>query len=105
MARHLCPVITHPAFAAAEVRVRPTIPPVGVASPLDRTLPDGGVLGRAPELAVMDGQRPERAGHCTGFGLLRPRNGGDARPAGRSRRSAPVALAAVRPSPFGGDAA
>jgi len=35
--------------AASEVRVRPTIPSGRRDVPLDRTLPGGFVLGRAPE--------------------------------------------------------
>jgi hypothetical protein len=40
---------SHLKLVASEVRARPAFPPVGVASPFDRTLPTGFVLERAPE--------------------------------------------------------
>lgn len=78
----------HLSVVASEARARPTIPPVGVAIPLDRTLPDGFVLGRAPERRLRavggSGQRPKLGGSIVGR-----RNGSEPRPGKKARYSSP----------------
>jgi hypothetical protein len=56
--RHLTLASSRPlCLAASEVRARPTFPSGRRDGPLDRTLPGGFVLGRAPERQRPDGGR------------------------------------------------